>query len=711
MRFLLFLLCYLLLLEWLWPLPTLADIDRIFVFVIFIALCFSMSYFQMPFILSSIVKLLYIFITLYSLFYQGGFWNFAWFISFFDDVRHSILLIIQGDWWNLSGGFRSLCFFILLWVITYFLIYWLFVYRWLFIFLCLTIVYIAILDTFTPFQAKFAIIRVVLEGFLLLSILSFNRLLKNEMICEMKSLIMMTKWMTSIVLLLIGTMTISFFAPKANPYLADPIPFIRSYSESAGASQAVIGKAGYDRNDSYLGGPFIRDDSTVFISETTEENYWRVETKDYYTGKGWESTLDEQFVEMGNENTFLTWNNDAIKSKPAHANLHIITLANHLIYPIGLKHIQTDSSVYFKVNQATERIVTTNKKGDFISLNYYSFQYDYPTYSINALENVQLSDIEKLDSTFLATYTQLPNTLPNRVYELAEEITRDKSNLYEKVRAVNDYFRMNSFVYDTQNVALPGKRDDYVDQFLFDTKRGYCDNFSSSMVVLLRAVGIPARWVKGYTQGEFIEDIGSMKKFEITNNNAHSWVEVYYPKIGWVPSEPTIGFSNPADFDYHLEELQQSSQTNLPEVKKNEPKTEIVKKQTSNEKSNWLFFSWERIILFIIAMLFSSFVIFKTKLKWLPYLTILRYKYRRDEKVYFVAYMALIKQLESLGIKKKDGQTLREYAIYVDQCFAFDKMKKLTESYEKALYSRNLAVEEWEKSLELWENLIKKSVS
>ena len=56
-----------------------------------------------------------------------------------------------------------------------------------------------------------------------------------------------------------------------------------------------------------------------------------------------------------------------------------------------------------------------------------------------------------------------------------------------------------------QNVAVPGENEDYVDQFLFDTKRGYCDNFSTSMAVLLRTLGIPTRWVKGYTGGEFLK--------------------------------------------------------------------------------------------------------------------------------------------------------------------------------------------------------------
>src|SRR5699024_5636170 len=102
-------------------------------------------------------------------------------------------------------------------------------------------------------------------------------------------------------------------------------------------------------------------------------------------------------------------------------------------------------------------------------------------------------------------------------------------------------------------IPYPEAEQDYVDQFLFDTQLGYCDNYSTSMVVMLRTLNIPARWVKGFTGGQQIDDTlananDSHHVYTITNANAHSWVEVYFPNIGWVPFEPTQGFSNLTDF-------------------------------------------------------------------------------------------------------------------------------------------------------------------
>ena len=107
------------------------------------------------------------------------------------------------------------------------------------------------------------------------------------------------------------------------------------------------------------------------------------------------------------------------------------------------------------------------------------------------------------------------------------------------------------FIYETTNVSFPAQNQDYVDQFLFDTKSGYCNNFSTSMIVLLCSAGIPARWVKGYTEGTLDNTLVGAEGedvYKIANDNAHSWVEVYFPGYGWIPFEPTKGFTNPYNF-------------------------------------------------------------------------------------------------------------------------------------------------------------------
>ena len=159
-------------------------------------------------------------------------------------------------------------------------------------------------------------------------------------------------------------------------------------------------------------------------------------------------------------------------------------------------------------------------------------------------------------------------------------ITEKQESVYDKTKAIERYFARNGFVYDQKNVAIPEENDDYVDQFLFDTKRGYCDNFSTSMVVLLRTIGIPARWAKGFAPGETSKNAEGDRIYQITNNEAHSWVEAYMPGLGWMPFEPTIGFSGPADIHYDLE-----LEDNDPEIPERKEQEQPAAKKAKHAKN------------------------------------------------------------------------------------------------------------------------------
>ncbi|WP_427181920.1 transglutaminase TgpA family protein [Paenibacillus sp. TC-CSREp1] len=133
---------------------------------------------------------------------------------------------------------------------------------------------------------------------------------------------------------------------------------------------------------------------------------------------------------------------------------------------------------------------------------------------------------------------QLPDTLPQRVKDLAAEIMGTSETRYDAVQAVRSYLQANArYSLDTR---MPPRGRDFVDDFLFVTRAGYCNHFSTAMVVLLRAEGIPARWVKGYAPGQADPQVPG--RVIVTQADAHSWVEVYFPGVGWMPFEATPGF-------------------------------------------------------------------------------------------------------------------------------------------------------------------------
>lgn len=137
-------------------------------------------------------------------------------------------------------------------------------------------------------------------------------------------------------------------------------------------------------------------------------------------------------------------------------------------------------------------------------------------------------------------YTNLPHNLPRRIYDLAEEITAGLTNDYEKAEAIMNYFYTSGFEYDLTPPTKP--RDmDYNDFFLFESKEGICVHFASAMVILARAVGLPARYVEGFVATEFDPETGY---YLIRDKHAHAFPEVYIAGFGWTVFEPTVGSGN-----------------------------------------------------------------------------------------------------------------------------------------------------------------------
>jgi len=128
---------------------------------------------------------------------------------------------------------------------------------------------------------------------------------------------------------------------------------------------------------------------------------------------------------------------------------------------------------------------------------------------------------------------QLPDNLSPAIRLLAQRISAQAKTPYDKVDAITQYLRDN-ITYSTK-VDNPPPGQDSLDWFLFDSKTGFCNYYASAEVILLRSIGIPARMVVGFAQGEFT----SPDLYTVREQDEHAWPEVYFPSIGWVEFEPT----------------------------------------------------------------------------------------------------------------------------------------------------------------------------
>lgn len=379
------------------------------------------------------------------------------------------------------------------------------------------------------------------------------------------------------VILLMLSVTIGTWVPSIDPVLTDPYTAWKRYrGESVSVfgnvddqnsvtpekplSNALTSVSGYSREDTKLGGSFRFDYSPIMTVQTNYRGYWRGETRSLYNGKGWEKDPVEQNAPLleVSQNTVLAkdpkWDVSKLKTKEVKQT---VTMLSNTPYPVlfaaykPIKVVNMESPFSFikwSANQSELRM----KQGESYPFTYEIIS-EVPLLDVHGLRQV---DFEKLNPNTVSNYLQLPSGLPGRVKQLALDITKQETNIYDKVKRIEQYL---STTYPYTNTPNESKRQssDFVDGFLFEVKEGYCDYFSSSMVVLTRSLGIPARWVKGYASGtspsqmntddgvRFRMDSNAAGEYTVRNSDAHSWVEVYFPGYGWIPFEPTSGFTFP----------------------------------------------------------------------------------------------------------------------------------------------------------------------
>jgi transglutaminase-like putative cysteine protease len=254
--------------------------------------------------------------------------------------------------------------------------------------------------------------------------------------------------------------------------------------------------------------------------------YWRAQTYDKYNGH--------------------VWITDTVQTVAFAANAlyhpNLISLPNnyHQVIQRIERHEHTGGALFVAgdlLSTDQPSSAAWRDSGDLIDA-----ETDAETYTaVSRIQYVTVDQLRATGNTFPDSirrrYLSLPDKLPQRVRDLALDLTTSQISLYDRAMAIETYLRQ--FPYSLDVPAPPSDRD-VADYFLFDLKKGYCDYFATTMVVLARAAGLPARLVTGYSSGSYDYDA---RRFVVVMANAHAWVEIYFPNIGWVEFEPTTNLS------------------------------------------------------------------------------------------------------------------------------------------------------------------------
>ncbi|HEY7268989.1 MAG TPA: transglutaminase domain-containing protein [Dehalococcoidia bacterium] len=138
--------------------------------------------------------------------------------------------------------------------------------------------------------------------------------------------------------------------------------------------------------------------------------------------------------------------------------------------------------------------------------------------------------------SWITPYLQIPDSVPASVKQKAREVAAGADNAYDKAAAIEKFLRAN-YPIDTTIKPAPANRDS-VAYFLFDVQKGYFDYHATAMVVMLRALGVPARIAVGYVIRPQ-DRIPDTNTYTVGEANAFAWPEVYFPNLGWVEFNPT----------------------------------------------------------------------------------------------------------------------------------------------------------------------------
>lgn len=471
-----------------------------------------------------------------------------WLIGFPVMLKEHFLLLADNGLWAMSGELRTLLLFIGWAMLAPALQALLWMRQTALGLACITLVYLITLHVWLGFDVMGGLMRTVAEGLLLGAVVTVPRVQRmiETGLGKLKGVDM--RWLSGsafVVLTIIGCGLLFAAGREAS---LPPASWTTTFNDRLEQAVSSLGQqsqasvngtngyrisgssfTGYGFDDSKLGAPVKKDDSILFTGSSSVKGYWRGETKNLYDGHGWSDTAGSSVL-LPVRSTEMEASAKAADEAGTHEQGPIVQQTVIWAQPTAGMPLFA-SGLYGRVTELTaadpkRKLESYIFNGDSSALYAQSNKAKVESYTVNsvlavtdeaqlrALDNgsggafaadegaeASSTSADAAEELALAPYLQLPSSLPSRVVALAAEVAGGGvTSRYDKVKAIEDFLK-ESYTYTLDGSSVPPEGSDFVDNFLFEQRQGYCVHFSTAMVVLLRAQGIPARWVKGFTTG------------------------------------------------------------------------------------------------------------------------------------------------------------------------------------------------------------------
>jgi protein-glutamine gamma-glutamyltransferase len=323
-------------------------------------------------------------------------------------------------------------------------------------------------------------------------------------------------------------MTLLILAAAVPLFLLLPRISTGFYLKPSGNTQFVsgfsdrveLGRFGTIRQSSAV---VMRVQTATPLSETPEHLKWRGLSFDYFDGRSWKNT-EQHRVPVSTQGRYYKLENSAQGTNWLNQTFFVEALSTDVIFAasrvlavsLDVGHLKRDPAGNLYTDSHTLKKLRYAAISDAIRPN-----------------PGNISDLIPIPQEILTRYLQLPPE-DSRVMDLARQVTRNCKDRYSKAMALERYLRSN-YRYSSLLRGTPNSKDPLA-MFLFAVRAGHCEYFASSMTIMLRQLGIPARLVNGFRTGEY-NSIGN--NWTVRQYHAHSWVEAYFPPYGWIEFDPT----------------------------------------------------------------------------------------------------------------------------------------------------------------------------
>jgi len=353
----------------------------------------------------------------------------------------------------------------------------------------------------------------------------------------------------------------------------------------------------------------------------TNAQHWRALSYQVYTGRGWAlSDEREEHLDAFEPLTLAPAESQMLIRQQVHWRYDNRIARYTLGYPLQLDHPVT---AYWRDRSDLVRVTAGGQ-------NQYEVLSRYSSATADELRTVTVDEVHP---AIARRYLSLPDSLPDRVRALAQEVAGDQPTPYDKALALERFLRQYEYSLE---VPLPPAETDVVDFFLFDLQKGYCDYYASAMVVMARSLGLPARLASGFLAQEADEEgVQTIRQI-----NAHAWAEIYFDQYGWVEFEPTAAF--PSAHELHVGG---GTGQDMPQLTEAEPPLSIPEPEEQPRSIPW---TWIAGVVAAVALVIL--LLWRRQHRW-----------QRGADALEIAYTNLQQQAVKLGQELPPGQTPYEF--------------------------------------------------